>query len=313
MRHLLAVVVVASQCGCLAFSILERNVAALAATPAAVTPRPCEGGTRLEATWIGHATVLLRMDDRVVLTDPALLDTVAAGFSKRLVAPGIPVAELPSVDAAVVSHLHLDHLSLGSLGAIETRLGALLLPPDGLTYLPDYLFPADEVAPWTTVERAGVRLTALPVRHPGARYALDGPWMQRSAVSWLIEYDGLRVYFAGDTALDEAMFREIGERVGPIDLALLPIGPVEPADFARGTHLDGAQAVTAFQALGARHFMPIHFDTFAHGVDPPGLAVERLQEAVRRSGIEEASVHVLAPGVCLGVPLATVPTPSPLG
>ena len=150
-------------------------------------------------------------------------------------------------------------------------------------------------------------MTALPVRHPGYRYGLDAAWMTKSASSWLVEYRGLVVYFAGDTAFDAAMFEQIAERVPHIDLALLPIGPVEPAEFARPTHLDGAQALEAFRLLKARHFVPIHYDTFAHGVDPAGLATKRLFEALPDAGVDADAVHVLTAGACFEFD----PEPSP--
>jgi L-ascorbate metabolism protein UlaG (beta-lactamase superfamily) len=117
-----------------------------------------------------------------------------------------------------------------------------------------------------------------------------------SATAWVFEYDGLTAYFGGDTAYDHAAFAATAARFPRVDVALLPIAPVEPASFARPTHVDGAEALRAFVDLGAAHMVPIHYDTFAHGTDPEGYAAEVLRRAMVREGIGEDRVHVLPVG-----------------
>ncbi len=284
---------------CVPLRILGRNVDALARSPRAVGRRikdAVRGDARLAVLWVGHATTLLQMDDRFVLTDPVFTATVGAGFSRRLVEPGIAAADLPPVDVALLSHLHFDHLSLGSLDLLESKLGALLAPPGALAYIPAYRFPVDEVSPWASVERAGMRVTAVPVRHPGFRYGADAAWKTKGATGWVVEYHGLTVYFGGDTAYDRDAFFATRARFPHIALSVLPIGPVEPPAFARPTHLDGREALRAFVDLGAAHLVPIHYDTFAHGVDAPGYAVEVLRKAMLAEGIGDDRVHAIPIG-----------------
>lgn len=106
----------------------------------------------------------------------------------------------------------------------------------------------------------------------------------------------LSVYFGGDTAYDRESFRAAGRRFPRLDLAILPIGPVEPPAFARATHLDGREALQAFVDVGARHMIPIHYDTFAHGVDPAGYAVSLLQDAMTQAAIGTDQVHIVPIG-----------------
>src|SRR5689334_12143871 len=109
-----------SGCG-FAWRALKRNLSAppeRAVAHKLSDPRRPEA--RLAALWVGHATVLLQLDDRFVLTDPVFAHTLAQA-SPRLVEPGLDPERLPPLAAVVVSHMHFDHLSFGSLDAIERR------------------------------------------------------------------------------------------------------------------------------------------------------------------------------------------------
>jgi N-acyl-phosphatidylethanolamine-hydrolysing phospholipase D len=284
---------------CVLGKVFVRNVGALASTPEKVPNRiqhPVRKDARLAALWIGHATVLVQMDDKMILTDPVFTKTVAGGFSKRLVEPGIDPKDLPPIDVTLISHMHFDHLSLGSLDILEPKIKQLLVPEEGLVYLPNYRFGMHEVSKWQTVDIDGVQVTAVPVSHPGFRYGADAAWMKKSATAWLFTYHGFTVYFGGDTAYDAASFRETGKRFSKIDLALLPISPIEPPSFARATHVDGREALKAFKDLGAGEMIPIHFDTFPHGIDPAGYATNVLREGMKEQAVTEERVHILQIG-----------------
>lgn len=257
---------------------------------------PRRADARLVVTWLGHASWLVQLDDRFVLTDPVLGETVGAGFSRRLVEVGVPIERLPPVDVVVISHLHLDHLSQSSLDALEGRAARAFIPEGGQVYVPPRRYPIDEVPVGRSVAIDGLRVTAVPVRHPGYRFGVDAAWMRAGATAWVLEYHGLTVYFAGDTAAAPEAFRWTAQRFPSIDVALMPIAPVEPPSFARATHLDGDEAVEAFLTLGARQIVPMHYDTFAHGVDPEGYALARFLSAARARGLDPARVHVVPVG-----------------
>ena len=89
---------------------------------------PIDKNARLAVLWIGHATALVQIDDKVILTDPVFTSSVGQ-LSKRLVEPGLDPENLPPVDAVLISHMHFDHLSLGSLEMIERKVRMLLMPP----------------------------------------------------------------------------------------------------------------------------------------------------------------------------------------
>jgi L-ascorbate metabolism protein UlaG (beta-lactamase superfamily) len=244
--------------------------------PARLTD-PVRPDAGLAALWVGHATVLLQIDDRFVLTDPVFTANVGL-FSRRLVEPGIDPANLPRLSAVLISHMHFDHLSLESLSMIEGKVGRLVMPRDGARYAPGYSFPVEELPTWSSIEVDGLRLTAVPVNHVGWRYGADRAWME-SFTGYVIEYHGKTVYFGGDTAYAPGLFQATRARFPSIDLALLPIAPIEPRGFMSRTHTSADEAVASFLDLGARVMMPIHYDTFINSIDEPGDALRSLEAA----------------------------------
>jgi L-ascorbate metabolism protein UlaG (beta-lactamase superfamily) len=284
----------ASLSGCMIGRATVRATSAFFSSPRKVVKakRPVGPDARLAVVWVGHSTVLVQLDDKVVLTDPFFTST-AGQFAKRLVEPGIDPKDLPPIDAVLVSHMHFDHLSLGSLSMIEPRVRALLLPRGGTAYLTGWFsFPAYELGTWQIWEKDGLRVTAVPVDHVGWRYAVDEPWTRSSYTGFLVEYNGLKVYFGGDTAYDQRVFVEAGQRYPGIDLALLPIAPIEPRDIMRRFYLDPHEAVQAFVDLGAKRMVPIHHDTIVNSTDRPGDALRELAIAERRWDLGD---RVIAP------------------
>ena len=254
---------------------------------------PVRPGAGLAVLWVGHATALVQLGDKFILTDPVFTDTVGQ-LSKRLVEPGIRPENLPPIDAVLISHLHFDHLSQGSLELIESKVKDLIVPQRGLVYVPRYRFRTWELARWERWEQGGLRITAVPVRHVGYRYGMDGDWMTTSYTGYVVEYAGHTVYFGGDTGYGVG-FRETAARFPQIDLALLPIAPIEPRDFMCRVHLDPNDAVRAFVDLRARYLVPIHFDTFLNSDDEFGTAPRELERVVSAARLNDRLV-LLEPG-----------------
>jgi L-ascorbate metabolism protein UlaG (beta-lactamase superfamily) len=254
---------------------------------------PQATGARLSVLWIGHATVLVQMDDKWILTDPFLTERMGL-IQRRLVDPALSVAEMPRIDAVLISHLHHDHLSLGSLKRIERKVSRLFVPQGGLVYIPNFGFDARELRTWQSSESDGLRITAVPVHHAGGRYGLDSKWMSKSFTGYVIEYHGLSVFFGGDTSYDGRDFKLEGQRFPHLDLAILPIAPIHPSPRMRLMHMNPDEALDAFQDLGASRMVPIHFDTLRSG-DGPGEARERLVSLARARGVGDR-VQVLRVG-----------------
>jgi len=292
---LLALSLTLPSCG-FAWRALKRN---LAAPPEReilhkiVDPKRPEA--RLAALWVGHATVLLQLDDRFVLTDPVFTHTLAQA-SPRLIEPGLDPARIPPLAAVVVSHMHFDHLSFSSLDLLEERTPIVLVPPGVRANMPRYSFEIRELESWAAYEHDGLRITAVPVQHVGGRYALDAAFETRAFTGYVLEYHGISVYFGGDTGYIPSAFKATRARFPNLALALLPICPEAPRDFMQYTHVDSQQALDAFSLLGARQMIPIHFDTYINSDDAPGACPNALRARMRARGLSDEQVSILAIG-----------------
>jgi N-acyl-phosphatidylethanolamine-hydrolysing phospholipase D len=291
-RHGLASAALSCATGCVLQGVLP--FAPMRDVPNKITS-PVRNDARLAVLWVGHATTLLQMDDKIILTDPVFTSTVGQ-LSKRLVEPGLEAKNVPRVDAVLISHLHFDHLSLGSLEMLEKKIKRVYLPEGGTVYVPDFAFPTTELRTWEARAEDGLAVTAVPVRHVGWRYGADQAWMTKSFTGYVLQYHGLTVYYGGDTGYEAKSFLAAAARFPSIDLAILPIGPVNPRTIMQHNHEDPEEAVQAFLDLGARWMVPIHYDTFINSVDAPGEALVHLDQAMYDKGLTRERIAVLAIG-----------------
>jgi len=245
-------------------------------------------------TFLGHATVALRLGGTSVLTDPLL--TRGLGPLARL-GPTPRAVEDGGLDAVLISHLHHDHLNLRSLRRIGDEVAVVL--PKGGGRLARRAGTVVELEPGESVAVGALEVTAVPARHDDRRAPWRG-WIRARPQGYLIGGAGRRVYFAGDTEL----FPEMAA-LAPLDLALLPIW-----GWGRSLgpgHLDPAAAVEALALLRPRVAVPIHWGTlyprglrrlWADALAEPAREFARL--AAERA--PEVDVQVLAPGAALGLP-----------
>src|SRR4051794_8458863 len=200
----------------------------------------------MKITWLGHATVVIETHAGRLVTDPLLRDRIV---HLRRHSASVSVPE--NADAVLLSHLHHDHLDRPSLRKLRLPI---IGPPGTKAAVRGMRLATEELRPGNSVERAGARITAVPAVHDGRRL----PVRARSdddAIGFVIEDEGQRLYFAGDTELFEGM-RELGR----IDLALVPIWGWGPR-LGPG-HMDPADAAEALARLQPEAAVPIHWGTF---------------------------------------------------
>jgi L-ascorbate metabolism protein UlaG (beta-lactamase superfamily) len=217
-------------------------------------------GAALSAVWVGHATVLLRLGHRYVMTDPNLGGSLL--IVPRITKASLQPWEVPPLDAVVVSHMHFDHFDKGTLRKLGTR-PEVFFPEEGATYAEDLIQRCKPMATWEAVHLPGLTITAVPARHSGGRYGLDALW-NHSYTGYVIEGAGRRVFFAGDTGYDPTIFKEIGRRFPNIDLAFIPIAPSRGDDGRkdRWGHVGPREALDIFREVGARYMVPIHHEAY---------------------------------------------------
>lgn len=208
----------------------------------------------VEVTWWGHATATVRDSGTTVLTDP--LFTRRLGHLQRR-GGQLPPASAARADVVLVSHLHADHLHLGSLARLPPR--TLTLVPRGALRA---VYGLRRLASKLVVHEmaAGDKLTvgelvvrAVPAAHDGRRLPF-GP-RRVKALGYVVTGEA-RTYYAGDTDLYEGMAHE----TGPIDLALLPVGGWGP-NLGPG-HLNPERAAEALLRLRPASAVPVHYGTY---------------------------------------------------
>jgi N-acyl-phosphatidylethanolamine-hydrolysing phospholipase D len=145
---------------------------------------------------------------------------------------------------------------------------------------------------WQSAELRGVTFTATPAQHSSGRGLHDQNLRLWS--SWVIAGGGKKLWFAGDTGYTPAL-KEIGKRLGPFDLAAIPIGGYSAWDRRHPNHVNPEEALQLFEEVNARLMVPIHFGTFDLNREPFAEPPERLLKAAVERGLEER-VAILSVG-----------------
>ncbi len=269
-------------------------------------PPPAEAAPGTVAvSFINHASFLIRLPGLTVLTDPIFsrrCSPVQWAGPQRARPPGIKLADLPRPDVVVVSHNHYDHMDLNSLKALRRRHAPRVVTTLGnARILARVGIEAIELDWWQATELAGLRITATPARHFSARTPFD-----RNRALWggfMLGTPAGQVLFAGDSGAG-AHWQEIGDRLGPPDVALLPIGAYEPRWFMAPVHMNPAEAVAAHMALRARRSVGMHFGTFQLTDEAIDAPLHALAEAREAAGLDASAFETLGFGETRVYPLA---------
>src|SRR6516164_2851291 len=264
---------------------------AWAPSPYADRPPPRVDGAARRISYVGHASFLLQIAGLNILLDP-VWSMRASPFRrvgpKRVNDPGIAFADLPSIDAVLVSHAHYDHLDVATLSRVAAAHRPRVIAPLGNDTIMRAHDPpiAADAYDWDQRVEIGARVAAtlVPTHHWSARNLSDrnmSLW-----ASFVIEAPGGRIYFVADSGYgDGGHFRRARERHGPLRVAILPIGAYEPRWFMRDQHMNPAEAVQALRDCGAETALASHFGTFQltdEAIDAPPIA---LAEALEAAGI----------------------------
>ena len=254
---------------------------------------------QIQITWVGHSTFLIQMDGVNILTDPIFNDRSSPfsfGGIKRLAAPGIRFEDLPPIDAVLISHNHYDHLDKSTIERLANRPKYFI--PLGLARWfkkkkIDHLIELDW---WQSASSLGLKFHSVPIQHFSGR----SPFDQNKTLwsGWIVEAKAGRIFFAGDTGYSP-VFKEIGERFGPIRVSLIPIGAYMPRWFMGPVHVNPPEAIRIHQDTNSQQSIASHWGTFKLSDEPIGEPPLYLEKALKEAGLDKKEFLIMKFGETL--------------
>ncbi|WP_375420597.1 MBL fold metallo-hydrolase [uncultured Sphingomonas sp.] len=274
-------------------------------------PKPRVAGERMAVTWIGHASVLIQTQGLNILTDPVWSDKAGplGTGPRRVAAPGIAFDDLPRIDLVLVSHNHYDHLDKATLARLWRRDRPAIVTSLGNDSVIAQTGARAIALDWGQHAKVGAAtVTVTRNHHWGSRWFTD-----RNRALWssfvVSLPSGGNLFFAGDTGMGDGRWPAEAAALGPIRLALIPIGAFRfvPGQMESGSHIGPVDAVEVFRRLGAARAIPIHWGTFRLSYEAYDTPPKLLAAGLRCTGQSG-----FAP-VAIGVPTAVPPYVAPAG
>lgn len=255
-------------------------------TPAPVKPQPTKwSNNQVTVCWVGHATVLINFYGINILTDPALGSRIGVSVGlgtagpKRYIAAALRPRELPRIDLLLLSHGHMDHMDLPTLGwfpkstpTITAKQTSDILAGTGLKQISELAWNDRKRI---TTSSGDVEIEAVQVKHWGKRWPSEK--IDRGYNGYILRREGRSILFGGDTA-NTPLFSALHSK-GPFDVAIMPIAAYNP--WIR-SHCTPEEAFQMADAAGASHIVPIHHQTFKLSDEPMNEPIQRLQKTADR-------------------------------
>lgn len=258
----------------------------------------------LRVSWLGHSSFLIQWKGVNIITDPVFADR-ASPLSfvgpLRYIPHVIDYKNLPPIDYVIISHNHYDHLDTAAvhlLGNSPIYLVPLRLKP----WFLENGIRSDRIKEldwWDTAKFADAGFRALPSQHWSARGLFD----RRKTLwaSWRINLKGVSIWFAGDTGYNDKQFKEIGEKLGPVDLALIPIGGYLPRSFMRFYHVDPHEALKIHKDIKAKQSIGMHWGTFPLTAEGPADPIIELSKQRKKLNIAQTAFISMAVGETINI------------
>ena len=251
--------------------------------------------------WLGHSAFLLQINGINILTDPMLGDR-ASPFSfigpRRHMPPAISVEDLPEIDLVLISHNHYDHLDYGTIRQLikkQDEKQPHFYVPLGLSQwfkITGAQF-VNELDWWKEDDFKGWKITSVPAQHFSGRGLGD----RNSTLwcGWVIKKDAFTYYFAGDSGYCP-YFKEIGERLGPMNLSAIPIGAYEPRWFMEPVHVSPAEAVQIHQDVRSQFSIGMHWGTFKLTDEDMDEPPRKLRKIMAKNSLDNKEFITVDPG-----------------
>ncbi len=250
--------------------------------------------TDTTATWLGHASMLWQIGGKNILVDPIFSERaspVSFAGPSRLTPSALRLAELPHIDAVVISHNHYDHLDRPTVLALQQQKGGapLFIVPLGISdWLKREGIHNVQALDWwqhhnlDDAVKGAVKVSLVPAQHWSSRSLTD-----RHESLWggfVVQHNGYSMYYSGDTGYSRD-FADIAARFGKFDFAQIPVGCYEPRWFMGNQHVNEPEAIQIHRDVGARLSVGVHWGTFRLCDDPIDQVLDEFPKAAKAAGL----------------------------
>jgi L-ascorbate metabolism protein UlaG (beta-lactamase superfamily) len=243
----------------------------------------------LSVVWLGHATTLVEIEGRRVLIDPVWslrCSPVSFAGPRRLHPMPLPLGQLPSLDAILISHDHYDHLDMPTVLQLASSQQAPFLVPAGVgAHLRRWGVSPDRIIEFTwdqSYQLNGIDYVMTEARHFSGRLFTRNRTLWGS---WVIAGQRRKVFYTGDTGYFPG-FAEIGRQHGPFDLTLIQIGAYSP--YWPDIHMTPDEAVATHTDVQGGLLLPVHWATFNLALHSWSEPVDRIWSAAKEHEIKLA-------------------------
>jgi L-ascorbate metabolism protein UlaG (beta-lactamase superfamily) len=252
----------------------------------------------IKYVFINHSTFLIQIDGINILTDPIFSDycsPVPLPPMRRHRPPGIPMDLLPRIDLVLVSHNHYDHMDKWSIKELTKKWNPFFLTALGNKHTLEKMGAkrVEEIDWWQSHTFKEIRITSTPANHFSSRGTFD-----RNTSLWCgfhLEKRDKKIYFLGDSGYSD-IFKEIGDRLGPMDLSLIPIGAFKPRWFMGPIHISPEESLQVHKDVNSKKSIAMHFGTFALADDNPERAIRELTEAKEQTSVSDDEFEIIEEG-----------------
>jgi L-ascorbate metabolism protein UlaG (beta-lactamase superfamily) len=247
--------------------------------------------------WIGHATFLIKLGETTIITDPVFSKNAGPLIfgPKRYVEPAIQLKEIPKTDVFLLTHNHYDHQDMSTIRRFPYKDAKVLLPLRLGKYFKRYK-DVNEMDWYDEIQvNDDLKITLLPAVHWSKRSLTD-----TNKTLWgnfLIKYKNKKIFFACDTGYGN-IYKELGEKYGPIDLSMINIGAYDFRPmFEKSTyHTTPEEALNIAQDLKSKKVLGTHWGTFVLSLEPIMEPPVRFKNSAEKYGFKKEEAIIFKIG-----------------
>ena len=247
--------------------------------------------------WIGHATYLIKLGETTIITDPVFSKNAGPLIfgPKRFTDPAIKLNEIPKTDIFLLTHNHYDHQDMSTIRNFPYKSAKVLVPLNLGKYFKGYKDVNEMDWYDQIIINEDLKISLLPAVHLSKRSLTD-----TNKTLWgnfLIEHKNKKILFACDTGYGE-VYKELGEKYGPIDLTMINIGAYNFKPMFDKTiyHTTPEEALNVAQDLKSKKVLGMHWGTFVLSLEPIMEPPIRFKDSAEKYGFSKEDAIIFKIG-----------------